>query len=270
MSTESAPTRCGSWGRRGDALRPPPGPLLVSPSASLPTQPLRPEMTRPGLLAWVADGYNGTGLECVLRHTCPPSSFITALGTIPDTAFRTRQYYLCRCPSSSRTETPVRAGTLTVPVTAARCTRVPGRGGPSVFTVRAENCGSSRRLLSTDADSSHVILLTLLLSFESRGPHVGSGPSSLKLSSRPQLPKRSQRIKHLPVHPRGHVRSHCAHSDPCADGTRPCPQAHDSPTVGPFPKAPTGGKFCVSLDKEVLLSVRLEGSSDSEAGGLCA
>lgn len=191
MSTESAPTRCGSWGRRGDALRPPPGPLLVSPSASLPTQPLRPEMTRPGLLAWVADGYNGTGLECVLRHTCPPSSFITALGTIPDTAFRTRQYYLCRCPSSSRTETPVRAGTLTVPVTAARCTRVPGRGGPSVFTVRAENCGSSRRLLSTDADSSHVILLTLLLSFESRGPHVGSGPSSLKLSSRPQLPKRS-------------------------------------------------------------------------------
>lgn len=79
-------------------------------------------MTRPGLLAWVADGYNGTGLECVLRHTCPPSSFVMALGTVPNTAFRTRQYYLCRCPSSSRTETPVRVGTLTVPVTAARCT----------------------------------------------------------------------------------------------------------------------------------------------------
>lgn len=41
-------------------------------------------MTRPGLLAWVADGYNGTGLECVLRHTCPPSSFVMALGTVPD------------------------------------------------------------------------------------------------------------------------------------------------------------------------------------------
>lgn len=192
-----AQMRCGSWGHRRDAL-PSPSRLRLAtpwPSARLAVGFL----VHAAPPAWNDSAWLAHLGSRWLKQHCPRVRPVTYLSTFQlrqwppylrprssawslSTAFRTRQCYLFRCLSFSWYREPRKGGD-----SYCSCHPSTTHGAPRMrqalrghgmewrrLPISAENCRPSQRLLSTDADSSCVISLIFLLSFESRCARVGS------------------------------------------------------------------------------------------------